>query len=319
MREPPGPAGGGPEKGTAAAGPPRGRPRRVVSGDVELAVVEFGDPGRPTVVLVHGYPDCKDVWSGVAAALAPRFHVVAYDVRGHGSSDAPSPLRGGFGLERLTDDFLAVADAVSPGRPVHLVGHDWGSVQGWEFVTVPRAEGRIATFTSICGPSLDHLGQWVGRALRHPTPRGTARLLGQFARSWYVYALHTPALPERAWHGPLGRWWPRLMARAEGLPAHGGYPGPSLPRDAAHGAWLYRDNVRERMAHPRDDAYTRVPVQLVVAERDLFLSPRLHEDLDHWAPDLLRRSVPAKHWLPLTRPDELAGWITEFVTAREGA
>ena len=62
------------------------------------------------------------------------------------------PLRGGFTLEKLTDDFLAVADAVSPDRPVHLVGHDWGSVQAWEFVTVPRTEGRIASFTSMSGP-----------------------------------------------------------------------------------------------------------------------------------------------------------------------
>ena len=81
------------------------------------------------MVLVHGYPDSKEVWSEVAARLADRFHVVLYDVRGHGRSTAPQPLRGGFTLEKLTDDFLAVADAVSPDRPVHLVGHDWGSVQ----------------------------------------------------------------------------------------------------------------------------------------------------------------------------------------------
>ncbi|MFK4146165.1 SDR family oxidoreductase [Streptomyces sp. NPDC004065] len=292
------------------------RERWVHTGGVELCVAELGDPRQPTVVLVHGYPDSKEVWSAVAERLAGRFHVVLYDVRGHGRSTAPRPLRGGFTLDRLTDDFLAVADAVSPDKPVHLVGHDWGSVQGWEFVTVPRTRGRIASFTSMSGPSLDHFGHWIGARLRRPTPRRVGQLLGQGAKSWYVYLLHTPALPELAWRGPLGRHWPRILERVEKVPG-GGYPTPSLPQDAAHGAWLYRDNVRSRLRRPRPDAYAHAPVQLVTPLGDAFLSEHLYDDLERWAPRLVRRTLPDKHWIPRTRPDQLAAWITEFVTATE--
>ncbi|GGZ23979.1 short chain dehydrogenase [Streptomyces poonensis] len=283
---------------------------------VELCVAELGDPELPTVVLVHGYPDSKEVWSAVAHRLADRFHVVLYDVRGHGGSTAPRPLRGGFTLKKLTDDFLAVADAVSPGRPVHLVGHDWGSVQGWEFVTAARTEGRIASFTSMSGPSLDHFGHWIRRRLRRPTPRAAAQLLGQGAKSWYVYLLHTPVLPELAWRGPLGRRWPGILRRTEKIAADG-YPTSSLPTDAAHGAWLYRDNVRSRLSNPREDAYAHAPVQLITPLDDAFLSERLYDGLEAWVPRLTRRTLPAKHWVPRTRPDRLAAWITEFVTATE--
>ncbi|WCN01936.1 SDR family oxidoreductase [Streptomyces sp. M92] len=293
------------------------RERWVRSGGVELCVAELGDPVRPTVVLVHGYPDSKEVWSEVAARLADRFHVVLYDVRGHGRSTAPSPLRGGFTLEKLTDDFLAVAGAVSPDRPVHLVGHDWGSVQSWEFVTVERTRGRIASFTSMSGPSLDHFGHWINKRLRRPTPRRAGQLLGQGAKSWYVYLLHTPVLPELAWRGPLGRRWPGILRRAEKLPG-GDYPTASLPTDAAHGAWLYRDNVRPRLRRPRGDAHAHAPVQLVTPLEDAFLSERLYDELELWVPRLTRRTLPAKHWVPRTRPDRLADWITEFVTAVEG-
>ncbi|WP_326580930.1 SDR family oxidoreductase [Streptomyces sp. NBC_00481] len=293
------------------------RERRVRADGVELCVAELGDPEQPTVLLVHGYPDSKEVWSEVAVRLAERFHVVLYDVRGHGGSTAPKPLRGGFTLEKLTDDFLAVVDAVSPDRPVHLVGHDWGSVQGWEFVTVERTEGRIASFTSMSGPSLDHLGHWIKRRVRRPTPRRLAQLLGQGAKAWYIYALHTPVLPELAWRGPLGKQWPGLVRRAEKLP-RGGYPSPSLPTDAAHGVWLYRDNMRARLARPRDDAYAHAPVQLITPLGDQFLSEQLYDDLESWAPGLTRRTLPAKHWIPRTRPDQLTAWITAFVTATEG-
>ncbi|MGW5419925.1 SDR family oxidoreductase [Streptomyces sp. NPDC003943] len=292
------------------------RERWVRTGGIELCVAELGDESRPTVLLVHGYPDSKEVWSEVAVRLAGRFHVVLYDVRGHGRSTAPTPLRGGFTLEKLTDDFLAVADAVSPDRPVHLVGHDWGSVQSWEFATVPRTEGRIASFTSMSGPSLDHFGHWIKNRMARPTPRRVGQLLGQGAKSWYVYLLHTPSLPELAWRGPLGKRWPRMLERVEGIPA-GDYPTPSLPADAAHGAWLYRDNVRARMLRPRTDAYAHVPVQLITPTGDAFLSERLYDDLAAWVPDLTRRTLPAKHWVPRTRPDQLAAWITEFVEANE--
>ncbi|MDT7842596.1 SDR family oxidoreductase [Streptomyces justiciae] len=293
------------------------RERRVRTGGVELCVAELGEPGQPTVVLVHGYPDSKEVWAQVAARLADRFHVVLYDVRGHGRSTAPRPLRGGFTLEKLTDDFLAVVDAVSPDRPVHLVGHDWGSVQSWEFATVARTEGRIASFTSMSGPSLDHFGHWINTRLRRPTPRRVGQLLGQGAKSWYVYALHTPVLPELAWRGPLGKVWPRVLERFERVPG-GGYPTSSLPTDAAHGAWLYRDNVRARLRRPRADAYAHAPVQLITPLGDAFLSERLYDELEQWVPQLTRRTLPARHWIPRSRPDQLALWIGEFVTANEG-
>ncbi|WP_228047446.1 SDR family oxidoreductase [Streptomyces justiciae] len=293
------------------------RERRVRTGGVELCVAEVGEPGQPTVVLVHGYPDSKEVWAQVAARLADRFHVVLYDVRGHGRSTAPRPLRGGFTLEKLTDDFLAVVDAVSPDRPVHLVGHDWGSVQSWEFATVARTEGRIASFTSMSGPSLDHFGHWINTRLRRPTPRRVGQLLGQGAKSWYVYALHTPVLPELAWRGPLGKVWPRVLERFERVPGDG-YPTSSLPTDAAHGAWLYRDNVRARLRRPRADAYAHAPVQLITPLGDAFLSERLYDELEQWVPQLTRRTLPARHWIPRSRPDQLAAWIGEFVTANEG-
>ncbi|MFE2450740.1 SDR family oxidoreductase [[Kitasatospora] papulosa] len=292
------------------------RERWVRTGGIELCVAELGDSAQPTVVLVHGYPDSKEVWSEVARRLADHWHVVFYDVRGHGRSTAPEPLRGGFTLEKLTDDFLAVVDAVSPDRPVHVVGHDWGSVQSWEFATVERTKGRIASFTSMSGPSLDHFGHWIQQRTSRPSPRRVGQLLGQGAKSWYVYALHTPVLPEMAWRGPLGRQWPRILRRMEKVPADG-YPTASLPQDAAHGAWLYRDNIRTRLRRPRPDAHAHVPVQLITPTGDAFLSPSLHDELETWVPRLVRRTLPAKHWVPRTRPDQLSSWIGEFVVACE--
>src|ERR1051326_5334046 len=109
------------------------RASSVLSDGVRLLVKEQGVVGRPVVVLLHGYPDNSTVWDRVAELLAERFHVVRYDVRGAGGSGAPGD-RGGYRLDRLAADLAAVVRAVSPGRPVHLVAHDWGSIQGWHAV-----------------------------------------------------------------------------------------------------------------------------------------------------------------------------------------
>jgi NAD(P)-dependent dehydrogenase (short-subunit alcohol dehydrogenase family) len=169
----------------------------------------------------------------------------------------------------------------------------------------------------MSGPSLDHFGHWINKRLTRPTPRRVGQLLGQGAKSWYVYLLHTPVLPEMAWRGPLGKRWPKILERVEKVPS-GDYPTSSLPQDAAHGAWLYRDNIRARLRRPRPDAYAHAPVQLVTPLGDAFLSERLYDELELWAPGAVRHTLPAKHWIPRTRPDQLASWITEFVTTHEG-
>jgi pimeloyl-ACP methyl ester carboxylesterase len=64
----------------------------VQSADVKLAVYTWGKPSKnkPTVVLVHGYPDAANVWKASAELLAQRYFVVAYDVRGAGNSTRPT-------------------------------------------------------------------------------------------------------------------------------------------------------------------------------------------------------------------------------------
>jgi pimeloyl-ACP methyl ester carboxylesterase len=55
----------------------------------KLAVRTYGDPAKPTVLLVHGYPDTQAVWDGVVSELVDDFHVVTYDTRGIGASKGP--------------------------------------------------------------------------------------------------------------------------------------------------------------------------------------------------------------------------------------
>ena len=282
---------------------------RVPSAGVELAVRELPAAGA-TVVLVHGFPDTQRVWDPLARLLHDRhgLHVVTYDVRGAGASSAPAN-RAGYRTERLVDDLVAVLDSVAPPgeaadrSSVHLVGHDWGSVQMWDAVTAsdPRLQGRIATFTSISGPSLDHVARFArSHDLRTRLP--------QAVRSWYVAAFQVPLLPELAFRtlaGPLGT----SIARLLGSQPHW---APTLGEDAAHGVELYRANVRSRMRSPRAGV-TDVPVLTIVPTRDAFLAPKLFDGVARYAPNGRRVDVDAAHWVIRQQPELVADLVTDWI------
>lgn len=289
----------------------------VASHGTRLAVFENVGDG-PSLLFVHGYPDTHIVWDAVRAGLAAEFHTARYDVRGAGSSDAPRGVRE-YRLDRLADDLFAVADVVSPDRPVHVVAHDWGSIQSWHAVTDPRAVHRIASFTTISGPCLDHTGYWFRERFRRPTPRRLAQLLRQGAKSWYIYAFHIPLAAPLLWRFWLADNWAGLLRRAEGIEPAPGHPQRTLKADAIRGIRLYRANMIRRLTKPQR-RFTQVPVQIISPTKDRFVSPALAEGLERWAPDLQRESVECGHWGALTtRATEVAALIAKFVTEVEEA
>jgi len=283
--------------------------RFITSGGIELAVFEEGNRAGPVVLLVHGYPDTHEVWDDICAELAADYRLVRYDVRGAGRSGRPVNLAG-YRLSQLADDLFAVIDAA--GGQAHVVAHDWGSIQAWHAVTDPRAAGRIASFTSISGPCLDHVGYWFRRRLLHPTPRHIAQLGRQLAKSWYIGVFQLPLLAPAAWRWGLARRWPAVLQRVEGVAPRPGFPAGSLCGDAIRGISLYRANMGRRLPGPQP-RHTDVPVQLITLARDRFVSPALSEGLERWVSNLTRRTLAATHWSALTvQAPAVAGMIREF-------
>ena len=61
------------------------------AGDVELFARTGGDPAKPPLLLLHGYPQTHAMWHRVARRLAPDFSLVIPDLRGYGDSTKPEP------------------------------------------------------------------------------------------------------------------------------------------------------------------------------------------------------------------------------------
>ncbi|MBV8542810.1 MAG: SDR family oxidoreductase [Pseudonocardiales bacterium] len=273
---------------------------------VPLRVHQSGAAGTPTVVCVHGYPDDHTVWDGVVAELASRYHLVCYDLRGAGESGKPRD-RQAYRLDQLARDLAVVVEAASPDRPVHLLAHDWGATQTWHALTGQWLRGRVASFTSISGPGLDHAGHWLRARLRRPTPRALRELTTQLVSSWYIGFFQLPLLPELAWRAGLPQ---RALALA-------GRAGTPAVTDGVNGLRLYRANMLPRQARPRPQTID-VPVQVLAPHRDPFVSRSLQTDVGRWVPDLAVRELPGGHWLPHSHPHTVARCVSELVDHAEG-
>jgi pimeloyl-ACP methyl ester carboxylesterase len=280
----------------------------VESSGLRLAGWCSGDVG-PTLVFVHGFPDTHAVWDPVMARLTGRFRCLAYDVRGAGASAAPT-TQGGYLVRHLIDDLATVIADQSPDQAVHLVGHDWGSVQCWDAVlrerSHPALTGRIASFTTISGPALHHVDAYVRSARRGDRARRRAAVR-QLGHSWYVYAFLVPRVPDLLLRTSIRR----LMRRLD--PARDSF-APTLPTDAVNGLGLYRANTFSHEPVPGGPR-TSLPVQLVVPLQDPFITASLVADVPRFAPNVTRRELDAGHWVMQSHPDQLARCIADFVTA----
>lgn len=113
--------------------------------DVRLA----GPERAPAVLLLHGFPENASMWDGVAPALhAAGLRTIAPDQRGYSPGARPADVSA-YSMQHVVADALGLLDALDLGA-VHVLGHDWGAVVGWQLAG--RHPDRVTTLTAISVP-----------------------------------------------------------------------------------------------------------------------------------------------------------------------
>ncbi len=126
---------------------PPGVRARILSGinglDIHVLEAGFETPGRPAVLLLHGFPELAYSWRKVLPALAAAgYHAFAPDQRGYGRTAGWDPEYEGdlapYRFTNLARDALGVVDAMGHRDVKAIVGHDFGaSVAGYAALMRP--------------------------------------------------------------------------------------------------------------------------------------------------------------------------------------
>jgi pimeloyl-ACP methyl ester carboxylesterase len=130
-----------------------------------ISAQEWGNPNGPEILFIHGFSQSYRSWMRqVDSDLAKEFHIVTYDLRGHGNSDKPDdPARYRDG-KAWADEVQAVMDAAGFKRPV-LVGWSYAGRVISDYVTY-RGADKLAGINFV-DASIKGIPEFVGDNLKN--------------------------------------------------------------------------------------------------------------------------------------------------------
>lgn len=117
---------------------------------LKLHFWDWGNNGKPNLILVHGGMDHARSWDFVAEAFRDDFRVLAPDLRGHGDSSwAPGAM---YSISEYVLDLSALADIVD-GFPVYLIGHSLGAAVVLQYAGVyPDRVKKLVAIEGVAPP-----------------------------------------------------------------------------------------------------------------------------------------------------------------------
>ncbi|MDQ3905850.1 MAG: alpha/beta fold hydrolase [Actinomycetota bacterium] len=264
---------------------------QVTRGQLIFDVREVGPRDGELVVLLHGFPQFSDSWDALVPLLTSRgYHTLAMDQRGYSVGARPKG-RWAYRISELVADVVALIDARG-GKPIHVVGHDWGAAVAWA-LTAERPD-KVRSLTAL---SVPHPGAFV-------TAMATSV---QGLKSWYMYLFQLPWLPEQLLHSQQLR----LRAISGQAPEH-------ARRDASHfpdpAAWTGPLNWYRAMTFldPRTlGKQVQRPTLFVWSDGDDAISRRAAENCADYvdAPFQFETLQGVNHWIPDAATSELAALL----------
>jgi 3-carboxy-cis,cis-muconate cycloisomerase/3-oxoadipate enol-lactonase len=159
-----------------------------------------GRAANPAIVLSNSLGTDLTMWDEAAALLAPHFHVVRLDLRGHGLSGAPQP---GIAVDDLADDVVAVIDHLGIERAV-FCGVSIGGLIG-QSVAIRHGDRLSAAILCCTAPKIGTAESWQARIDLVRT-QGMAAIAPAIIERWFGRRIRREApAAAKAWQLRLGR------------------------------------------------------------------------------------------------------------------
>lgn len=297
---------------------------------ITLSCRACGEPGRPVLLFLHGFPEGAWVWDPLLLHFSQPenggYRCVAPNLRGYERSSAPVDVKA-YRAKHLVQDIVALILQECGQSPLAaLIAHDWGGAVAWSLAN--QHPSQLRQLVIINSP---HPGPFL-RALQHDPaqqaasaymnflvqPDAAAQLAAHdFERLFSFLTGQDSSLPSlTAQNAVTGPKWltPSVKARYREVWQHGLQGGlnyyrasPLRPATAAHpGA--------NAVQIPPEALRIEVPTLLLWAQGDVALLPCLTEGLDEHIPDL--KLVPidqASHWVVHEQPERVMREIGDFL------
>ncbi|XP_072171178.1 epoxide hydrolase 1-like [Diadema setosum] len=267
--------------------------------ELSLHAVESGDPSKPLMLFLHGFPECWFSWRHQIKAFNKDYHCVAVDMRGTGESDAPPAVKN-YVIDKLVGDVRDLIQALGHSSCV-LVSHDWGGIVGWTFAA--HYPEMVDKFIALNISHPDRMAELV------------SSFLPQTRMSWYIFFFQLPRLPEMLMtmgdYAPIGMGLPKGKATEEEREAF--KFAFSQPGKARYHFLNYYRNILSTLF--TETGKVNVPSLLIWGTADQALHTKLSYDMEKFCPDLrVERIEGGQHFIQQDHPEKVTDFIKDFLT-----
>ena len=293
--------------------------RHALPHGIHLNCRHSGQPGRPVLLFLHGFPEGAFAWDAMLAHFSKPenggYFCVAPHLRGFETSSAPTDPAA-YRAKFLVQDILALIDIVSPRQALAaLVAHDWGGAVAWNLANQhPEHLQRLVIINS------PHPGTFLRDLQSNPA---------QQAASAYMNFLIRPDAAALLAANDYQRLWGFFNTMANGQAswldtamkdryrahwAHGLEGGLNYYRASPLRPPRPDDHAASLISLPDAMLRIAVPTMVIWGLQDKALLPCLIEGLDDHIPDLeLHTLADASHWVVHEQPAVVKAYIRGFL------
>ena len=280
-----------------------------------------GEPGRPLMVFLHGFPEAAFIWDELLEHFSQPEHggyrCVAPNLRGFEKSSSPTEVSA-YRAHLLIQDVEQLAQSErDDGRIEVLVAHDWGGAFGWGYGN--QHGDKLGRLVIINSP---HPGTFVRELRNNPAQQAASAYMNFLARP-DAEALMSADDYKRMWlsftqmkAGPDGYGWltEDVKAKYREVWDHGLTGALNLYRVTPMKPAIPGKPAAEIPELPRERLVVEVPTFVFWALDDAALLPGLLEGLEDYVPKLDLKKVPdATHWILHEQPEFVAREIEAFL------
>lgn len=293
--------------------------RTIVANGQSFFTRTVGDPSKPLVLFLHGFPEYGGAWDHILPRFADNYMAAAPDQRGYGRSSKPSGVDN-YKIQHLVADMLALAEQLAPGKPINVVAHDWGASVGYGMAMfAPRRISKLVVLNGVHPLPFQ-------RALIHDPEQRAASQYIRFLRrddSATLLSADNFARVFAMLSGDFGggRWL--TAAKKAGYLDAWSQPGAM----EAMVSWYKATPLvvpgadetvtADPLAHINPELMrVRIPHLLLWGLEDKALRPSCRAGLEHQCGSLEVIDVPnADHWIAHQQPDLVVEHIRRFFAA----
>ncbi|MEI2582790.1 alpha/beta fold hydrolase [Scytonema sp. PRP1] len=269
--------------------------------DIQLSYLEWNQ-GQEPLLLLHGLADHALVWSSLGDDLAPDYHIIAPDMRGHGESTKPEK---DYSFESAIADLEALMDSLG-WSSAHVVAHSWTGKLAviWARLHPQRLRSmvlidpifiwKIPSFLKVTFPFLYQFLSFLkgmGPFASYEEAQQQARQLNQF-QGWS--SLQQQVFQAGIEQKPDGSWGTKFTIAA-------------------------RDGIFEEvMQVPGFTVPIHIPTLFVQPEKGLNRKDWQLQPYKTYLKNLRICQVPGNHWAFLTQPEAFNQTVKTFLQEHRG-